>query len=127
MIHHLCVGSGDIPRARRFYDAALGILGMRLLKQDDVGIHYGTGDIFFSVVRPTNGHDASAGNGVHIAFVARNHPMVTAFYEAALRHGGRDAGAPGVRHQYAPNYFGAFVFDPDGNKIEAVALQSVVQ
>jgi catechol 2,3-dioxygenase-like lactoylglutathione lyase family enzyme len=122
MIHHLSVGSSDIGRARRFYDAALEILGMRLLKVDEEGIHYGTGDIFFSVVRPTNGSAASAGNGVHVAFVARNHRMVRSFYDAAPRSGGRDGGEPGIRAQYGPSYFGAFVFDPDSNKIGAVTF-----
>jgi catechol 2,3-dioxygenase-like lactoylglutathione lyase family enzyme len=121
MIHHLSVGASDIERAQTFYNAVFDILGMRLLKVDEEGIHYGTGDIFFSVVRPTNSDAASAGNGTHIAFVARNHPMVNSFYEAALRAGGRDGGAPGIRAKYGPNYFGAFVFDPDGNKIEAVS------
>ena len=67
-----------------------------------------------------NGKPASAGNGVHIAFDAGGRRKVDEFHRVALLHGGSDAGAPGLRPEYDPNYYGAFVLDPDGNKIEAV-------
>ena len=122
MIHHVSLGTNDAARARGFYDPVLDLLGLRLIKTDETGVHYGTGDILFSLVVPTNARPASAGNGVHIAFMARDRRMVDAFHELALRNGGRSDGAPGIRREYDENYYAAFVFDPDGNKIEAVTL-----
>jgi catechol 2,3-dioxygenase-like lactoylglutathione lyase family enzyme len=122
MIHHVSLGTNDAARARGFYDPVLDLLGLRLLKTDETGVHYGTGDILFSLVVPTNARPASAGNGVHIAFMARDRRMVDAFHELALRNGGRSDGGPGIRREYDENYYAAFVFDPDGNKIEAVTL-----
>lgn len=66
----------------------------------------------------------SPGNGVHIAFKVKDRKMVRRFHKAALAHGGTDAGAPGLRPEYDANYYGAFVCDPDGNKLEAVTLTS---
>jgi catechol 2,3-dioxygenase-like lactoylglutathione lyase family enzyme len=122
MIHHVSLGTNDAARARGFYDPVLDLLGLRLIKTDETGVHYGTGDILFSLVVPTNARPASAGNGVHIALMARDRRMVDAFHELALRNGGRSDGAPGIRREYDENYYAAFVFDPDGNKIEAVTL-----
>ena len=68
---------------------------------------------------PINGDAASAGNGVHVAFSAADHAAVDAFYLAAMESGGSDEGGPGHRVEYHPHYYGAFVRDPDGNKIEA--------
>ncbi|MFE1598912.1 VOC family protein [Methylobacterium sp. ID0610] len=120
MIHHVSFGTSDIARAAAFYDAVLAVLGLRRIKQDDGGIHYGTSDILFSVVTPVDGQAASPGNGVHVAFQARDQGMVRAFHRTALLHGGSEDGAPGLRPEYNANYYGAFVRDPDGNKIEAV-------
>ncbi len=122
MLHHVSLGTNDTERARGFYDPVLDLLGLRLLKSDEAGIHYGTGDILFSLVVPTNAHAATAGNGTHIAFMARNRRMVDEFHALALSNGGRSDGAPGIRLEYDPNYYAAFVLDPDGNKIEAVTL-----
>jgi len=124
MIHHVSLGTNDAARARGFYDPVLDLLGLRLLKTDETGVHYGTGDILFSLVVPTNAHPASAGNGVHIAFMALDRGMVDAFHELALRNGGRSDGVPGIRREYDEHYYAAFVLDPDGNKIEAVTLSS---
>ncbi len=66
------------------------------------------------------GDGRRASGATHVAFVARGRADVYAIYDAALKAGGRDNGAPGLRPQYHPNYYGAFVFDPDGNNIEAV-------
>ena len=74
----------------------------------------------YSLETPVDGRPATAGNGVHIAFDVEDQETVDRFYREALRLGGKDAGAPGLRPQYGPTYYGAFVFDPDGNKIEAV-------
>jgi predicted lactoylglutathione lyase len=71
---------------------------------------------------PVEGQPASVGNGVHIAFAAETRTMVDEFYRAALANGGSDAGPPGLRPEYDASYYGAFVRDPDGNKIEAVTF-----
>jgi catechol 2,3-dioxygenase-like lactoylglutathione lyase family enzyme len=63
-------------------------------------------------------------NGAHFALIAPDRASVRAFYEAAMETGGRDAGAPGLRPEYIPTYYGAFVFDPDGNKVEAVCRKA---
>jgi catechol 2,3-dioxygenase-like lactoylglutathione lyase family enzyme len=104
----------------RFYDPVMELLGLRMLECEHNGVHYGTGNTFFSLVVPTNGEVACGGNGTHIAFAARDRTMVEKFHTIALSHGGRSDGEPGIRPEYGANYFGAFVFDPDGNKIEVV-------
>lgn len=120
MIHHVSVGTNDVHRARAFYDPLMALIGLRVLKSSDRAVHYGASDIVFSLETPANGEPASAGNGVHIAFQAPDRETVRRFHSAAMANGGRDEGAPGIRAQYNANYYGAFVRDPDGNKIEAV-------
>ena len=122
MIHHVSIGSNDLQRARAFYEPVMRVLGLRLLKAGERAIHYGPGEIIFSVVQPVDGEKASPGNGVHIAFPVRTRAMVDAFYNEAMQNGGQSDGAPGLRPEYDANYYGAFVRDPDGNKIEAVTL-----
>jgi catechol 2,3-dioxygenase-like lactoylglutathione lyase family enzyme len=122
MIHHVSLGSNDIARARVFYDVVMPILGLRLLKADERNAHYGVGEILFSLVRPLNGRPAGAGNGTHIAFPVRTRAMVDAFHAEGLKAGGTSDGAPGLRPEYDAHYYGAFLYDPDGNKIEAVTL-----
>ena len=124
MIHHVSLGSNDIARARAFYDPIMALLGFRLLKADDGSADYGIGGILFSIETPVDGEPATVGNGVHLAFQALDRAMVEEFHRVALAHGGTDAGAPGVRPEYDAHYYGAFVRDPDGNKIEAVTFAS---
>jgi catechol 2,3-dioxygenase-like lactoylglutathione lyase family enzyme len=124
-IDHVSVGVGDMARAKRFYDAVLEPLGMKPVFPVEiagkiVGVGYGEGpQPVFWIGLPINGKPASMGNGAHIAFSAASRAAVDAFYLAALANGGAEDGAPGLRTEYHPNYYGAFVRDPDGNKIEA--------
>jgi len=120
MIHHLSLGSNDVNSARAFYDPLMSLLGLRLLKHSDRSLHYGASDIIFSIETPIDGLPATAGNGAHVAFQAPDRETVRRFHAAALALGGVDEGAPGIRDNYNANYFGAFVRDLDGNKIEAV-------
>lgn len=120
MIHHLSLGTNDVDRARAFYDPVLRILGMRLIAHDDRSLDYGTSRLFFSLETPADGGAATPGRGVHVCFDAEDRSMVDRFHATGLAHGGTDAGAPGLRPRYDRNYYGAFLFDPDGNKIEAV-------
>jgi catechol 2,3-dioxygenase-like lactoylglutathione lyase family enzyme len=120
MIHHVSVGTNDVGRARAFYDPLMQLIGLRVLKASAGSVHYGASDIVFSVETPVDGRPASAGNGVHVAFQAPDRETVRRFHQIAIANGGTDAGAPGIRDKYNANYYGAFVLDPDGNKIEAV-------
>ena len=124
MIHHVSVGTSDIKRSRAFYDPVLKILGLRLLSADDESADYGTAAVLFSVETPVDGRSASAGNGVHVAFQADHRKTVREFHQVGLANGGADGGAPGLRPAYDANYFGAFLLDPDGNKIEAVTFSA---
>ena len=124
MIHHVSVGTTDIKRSRAFYDPVLKLLGLRLLSADHESADYGTATVLFSVETPVNGRSASAGNGVHIAFQADHRKTVREFHEIGLANGGTDSGTPALRPEYDANYFGAFLLDPDGNKIEAVTFSA---
>ena len=117
MIDHVTVGVTDLERARAFYDRALAPLGIERLYAD--GENYSGYGIrpkaFFWI-----GLRAEILTSAHVAFAAADRATVNAFYEAGLAAGGRDNGPPGLRPQYRANYYGAFVFDPDGHNIEAV-------
>ena len=124
MIDHVSVGANDIAAARGFYEAVLATVGLRVVDEApgrfvDFGAA-GPLEPEFSIETPTNGRRASAGNGVHVAFRAPTRAAVDAFHSAALAAGGTSDGAPGPRPNYGPHYYGAFVFDLEGNKIEAV-------
>jgi catechol 2,3-dioxygenase-like lactoylglutathione lyase family enzyme len=124
-IDHVSVGVTNIKRAKAFYDAALKPLGLEPVYPVEiggqlVGVGYGVPNKpSFWIQLPINGQPASMGNGVHIAFRADARAQVDAFFLAALEHGGVEDGRPGLRTEYHPDYYGAFVRDPDGNKIEA--------
>jgi catechol 2,3-dioxygenase-like lactoylglutathione lyase family enzyme len=126
MLSHVTLGTNDMTRAREFYDAVLGALGYtRLADFGDEGMGYGPpGDakdrIEFWVLRPFNRERATNGNGWHVAFLAPTRQAVRGFHARALEQGGRDEGAPGLRPDYHPNYYGAYVRDLDGNKLQAV-------
>jgi catechol 2,3-dioxygenase-like lactoylglutathione lyase family enzyme len=123
MLHHVSVGVADVERAAQFYDAVLKKLGFkRVMEVMPYGIAYGLKMPQFWVQVPHDQQSASSGNGTHIAFNANSKAAVNAFHAAAVSSGGRDDGSPGYRPEYTPEYYGAFVRDLDGNKIEAVFL-----
>lgn len=124
MLDHIGFGVADFARSRAFYAAALAPLGIGVVMEvtaEETGAEahagFGSGDKPFFWI---GGGGRSAGGPVHVAFAASDRATVDAFYRAALSAGGRDNGAPGIRAHYHPNYYGAFVLDPDGNNIEAV-------
>lgn len=125
MYSHTTVGAGDFARAEAFYDAVMAALGHPVLFKRGSALAYGTptGPKFF-VLPPYDGGEVRPGNGVHIAFIAPDRATVDAFHAAALANGGRDEGAPGPRPHYHPNYYGAYVRDPEGNKLQAVCHRS---
>ena len=121
---HNCVGTNDLERAGRFYDAALAPLGIgRLGGFLDQGLAYGVRAAEFLVLRPLDGTAATPGNGVTIGFKAPNRVAVDAFHRAGLAAGGSDEGAPGPRGA-APNAYGAYLRDPDGNKLCAYCFMA---
>jgi catechol 2,3-dioxygenase-like lactoylglutathione lyase family enzyme len=125
MIHHLSLGTDDPKKARAFYDPVMKVLGLPFLSETEEVIEYGVGGFSFDLEKPFDGGRASLGNGVHVAFHARDRKMVDEFHRVALAHGGKDDGAPGLRPKYNAHYYAAFVRDPDGNKIEAVTYSPI--
>jgi catechol 2,3-dioxygenase-like lactoylglutathione lyase family enzyme len=120
MLNHVSVGVTDFTRAAKFYDAVLGTLGYkRVADYSPHAIGYGTDRPEFWIGAPHNQRPMSAGNGTHLGFSARTKAQVMKFHEVALREGASNNGEPGPRPDYGPDYFGAFIYDLDGNKIEA--------
>ena len=123
MIDHIGLAVADMKRAWAFYLNALKPLGIVVIKEvsaEETGgeahAHFGAGGKpFFSI-----GTGTKPKGGAHVAFAARTRAEVDNSYKAALSAGGRDNGPPGPRPHYHATYYGAFVFDPDGNNIEAV-------
>jgi len=115
VIDHVVIGVSDYQRSKAFYEAALKPLGYGVAREfGDLGCGFGTDRPYFwiAVREPTH--------KVHVAIASPERATVDAFHEAALAAGGTDDGAPGIREHYHPDYYGAFVLDPDGNSIEAV-------
>ena len=123
MIDHLSIPVANLARAAAFYDAVLGTLGLGRRKERPGAIGYGSesgaAPVFWLLERAADG-GARPGIGLHVSFAARDRASVDAFHATALRHGAKDAGAPGLRPQYTVPFYGAFVLDLDGFKIEAV-------
>lgn len=126
MFSHVTVGVGDLERAGRFYDAVLAPLG---IKQRAVELDGGppsrcwVGGSFtprFYAYIPHDGRPATAGNGSMVAFLAPSEAAVDQAYAAGIAEGGRDEGPPAIRAKYAPDYYGAYLRDPDGNKVHLV-------
>lgn len=123
MLDHIGLTVSDVTRARDFYDAALAPLGIAVIMQvtaEQTGGHAHLG--YGSEGRPyfwVGGGEHVTGS-LHAAFNAKDRATVDAFYKAAMAAGGTDNGGPGIRAHYHPNYYGAFVLDPDGHNIEAV-------
>jgi catechol 2,3-dioxygenase-like lactoylglutathione lyase family enzyme len=133
MFAYICLGSNDLERSRRFYDATLGVLGYRQCDTSAEsetswngwlgwGLYENAGAVQDAlwICRPFDGQPASVGNGVMVALRANSWGEVRAFHAAALMHGGTSEGAPGVRLLYNPDFYAAYVRDPDGNKLAVV-------
>ena len=116
ILDHIGFNVSDFARSRAFYVAALKPLDIGILKEGEgwamIG-RWGEGAVWF-------GAFGKAATPIHVAFHAKTREEVRRFHAAALAAGGRDNGAPGLRPQYHANYYGAFVFDPDGHNVEAV-------
>ena len=120
MIDHLGIPVRNIAASRRFYEAALAPLGYRVMGEETNGLGnnivlMGVDEVDFVIA---DGEPVST--GVHHAFRAESRAAVDGFHAGALAAGGRDNGAPGIREHYHPDYYAAFVIDPDGMNVEAV-------
>jgi len=129
MFSYVSLGTGDLDRAIRFYDAALAPLGHHRIDGDETGATSATWGVddpgpHLWVTLPFDGNPASAENGTMVSFLADSRAAVDAFHAAALANGGTDEGAPGLRPQYGPGFYAAYVRDPDGNKVNAVTYQA---
>ena len=119
MLDHVGFGVTDYERSKAFYERALAPLGISLLMEPVPGVGgFGAPNRPFFWIDTRGG---AAQDAVHVAFAADARATVDAFHAAALAAGGTDNGAPGLRPIYHPDYYGAYVLDPDGNNIEAVA------
>jgi catechol 2,3-dioxygenase-like lactoylglutathione lyase family enzyme len=128
MLDHIGFGVADFARSKAFYLRALAPLGiavvMEVTPEETGGDAYAgfgaAGKPFFWI-----GTGRALTGRLHVAFAANDRAAVDAFYRAAIAAGGSDNGAPGVRPQYHPNYYGAFVLDPDGHNVEAVCHRPI--
>ncbi|XOV87840.1 MAG: VOC family protein [Pseudomonadota bacterium] len=120
ILNHVSIAVRDLKRSGQFYDAVLGVIGARRIVEHPGAIAYGKLFPEFWVHSPPfDGGPVETANGVHFAFFARSRDEVDAFYRAAIAAGASDDGPPGPRPDYGEPYYGAFVRDPDGHKIEA--------
>jgi catechol 2,3-dioxygenase-like lactoylglutathione lyase family enzyme len=121
MLDHVTIAVTDILRSQAFYDAALAPLGIeRLYAEGELFAGYGVRPRAFFWIGQRNDKPT----GVHVAFASTDRLTVDAFHRAAISAGGIDNGAPGLRERYHPDYYAAFVLDPDGHNIEAVCRGS---
>lgn len=127
MLHHISFGVADLERSAKFYDAALQALEYVRVWSDvrpgqkGQAIGYGrAGSADHFAIKLAPGMQTACGPGFHLAFAASSRQAVDDFYRAAIAAGGVDNGKPGLRPRYGPNYYAAFVLDPDGYRLEAV-------
>lgn len=119
ILSHVSIGSNRFDEAVAFYDKVLPTLGCQRMMEHPGAVAWGREYPEFWLHEPIDGKPASVGNGSHVGFVATDRAAVDAFYAAALAAGGSSDGSPGPRPDYGAPYYGCFVRDLDGHKIEA--------
>jgi catechol 2,3-dioxygenase-like lactoylglutathione lyase family enzyme len=119
MIDHISLGVRDAARAKRFYDSVLRPLGYECLSESAGSLGYGRDAVALWISAVDRPVPADPQSGLHLCFSAPTRANVDAFHAAALAAGGRDNGKPGLRADYGPDYYAAFVVDPDGYRLEA--------
>ena len=119
MIDHVSIGVRNVAASKRFYDAALQPLGYRCLSDSPGSIGYGAKAPALWVNAADRPVPADGASGLHFCFAAQSRKSVDSFHAAGLASGGRDNGPPGLRADYGPGYYAAFLIDPDGYRIEA--------
>jgi catechol 2,3-dioxygenase-like lactoylglutathione lyase family enzyme len=123
MFDHVCLEVSDMNRSRTFYDGVLKHLGFRIWAEGTDYVGYGTNERPHFWLNLSDSKQST--ERVHIAFPAESRAQVDSFYKLSLELGARSEGVPGLRPEYHPHYYGAFVLDPDGNNIEAVFHKEV--
>ncbi len=120
MLNHISIGVTDLEASARFYDATLAPLGYARLSDSPGSIGYGAaGNAAFWVIEVKSPVPRDPNSGLHICFDAPSRESVDAFHRTGVSAGGEDNGPPGIRAEYNPQYYAAFVIDPDGYRIEA--------
>lgn len=119
MFDHISIGVSDVERAGKFYDTVLKPLGITRLSDGEMSLGYGEKEPMLWVQAAKRPVEADMESGLHFCFTAKTRAAVDAFHAAALKTGGTDNGKPGLRADYGPKYYAAFVVDPDGYRIEA--------
>jgi catechol 2,3-dioxygenase-like lactoylglutathione lyase family enzyme len=119
MLDHVSIGVRDLKRSQEFYDAVLGVLGYERLSNDDGSLGYGDKLVGFWVYASEHPVARNKKSGLHFCFTASSRQRVSKFHAAALENGGDDNGEPGLRKDYGPHYYAAYVIDPDGYRLEA--------
>jgi catechol 2,3-dioxygenase-like lactoylglutathione lyase family enzyme len=119
MFDHISIGVRDIAATRRFYDAALEPLGLSRLSDGETSLGYGRDAVGLWISATDHPVAADPQSGLHFCFAAADRQSVADFHAAALAAGGRENGQPGLRTDYGPDYFAAYVVDPDGYRLEA--------
>jgi catechol 2,3-dioxygenase-like lactoylglutathione lyase family enzyme len=118
-ISHVSLGTNRFEESRAFYEKVLAVLGCRIMLEHPGAASFGKSYPEFWIHAPIDGKKATAGNGVHVGFVAESKAEVDAFFKTALEAGATADGGPGHRNEYGEPYYGCFVRDLDGNKVEA--------
>jgi catechol 2,3-dioxygenase-like lactoylglutathione lyase family enzyme len=121
MLDHVGLEVSDLARSARFYDALFARLGVRRVHEAAAAIAYGRHEPRLWIVQRDRPARGPGGVGGHVAIAAPGRVAVDAAYAAGLLGGGRDDGPPGLRPQYGPRYYAAYLLDPDGLRIEVVA------
>ena len=120
MFSYIMLGTNDLPRAITFYDPLMELLGYpRGGRNEDVawwGVFNGNNTTALGIGRPFDKQDATTGNGVMVALIARSAEHIQQLHALTLNHGGTDEGAPGLRPHYGEGFYSAYVRDPNGNK-----------
>jgi catechol 2,3-dioxygenase-like lactoylglutathione lyase family enzyme len=119
IISHVSVGTNRFDEARAFYGKVLAVLGCKIIMEHPGAVAFGRRFPEFWVQKPYDGGEAQTGNGIHFGFVAGSKAEVDAFHRVAIASGAEDDGGPGGRADYGEPYYGCFVRDLDGHKIEA--------
>lgn len=120
IMSHVSVGTNQFEKATAFYDTVLATIGAKRIMEHPGAVAYGKFFPEFWVQQPHDGSAAAIANGVHFGFMARSKAEVDEFYKVALAAGATDDGAAGPRSDYGAGYYGCFVYDLDGHKIEAM-------
>ncbi len=127
MFDHVSIGVSDLDRSAKFYEPLLAALGHVVLNRGPRAVCFGPpgfrGEPPFAILQRLD-QATLVGARQHFAFAAPHREAVQRFFEAALTHGGRDDGSPGIRENYGPGYYAAFVLDPDGHRLEAVVHEA---